>query len=48
MFELDPAEEGNGNGKVKKPLVGDGEDDEEWPECEENDHMAMEEMFSWT
>lgn len=48
VFELDPAEEGDGNDEVKESFVGDCENDEGWPECEENDHMAVEVILSWT
>ena len=48
VFELDPAEEGNSNGEVEEPFVGDCENDGKGPESEEYDHMALEIMFSWT
>lgn len=48
VFELDPADEGDGNGEVEESFVRDCEDNEEWSECKEDDRMAVEVVFSWT
>lgn len=47
VFEADPAEEGDGDGEVKEPFVGDGKDDEEGAEGEEGDGEAVEVVVSW-
>lgn len=41
MLETDPGDEDGAKGKVKEPLIGDGEDYEGGGEGEENDDEAV-------
>ena len=42
VFESNPGDEGDAEYEVEESFVGDGEDDEDWGECEEDDDEAVE------
>ena len=41
MFQSDPRDQCDGDGKVEEAFVGDGEDDEHWTESQEDDDEAV-------
>lgn len=46
VFETDPGEESQGNGKVEEAFVGDGKDDEHGAKGEEDHGQAVEVMVA--